>query len=67
MGFKHALLNNFALIPDLSSPAVLKKMAITTSSCSVVYDWSPFYYFQRFKDLAGRTKTGILNIGNPEL
>lgn len=54
MDFKHTLLNNSALILDLTSPAVLKKMAITTSSHSVICSLSPFYSFQRIKDLEER-------------
>lgn len=42
-------------------------MAITTSSCSAIYDLSTFYSFQWFKDLEGRTKIDILSKGNSEL
>lgn len=67
MGFKHTPLNNSALGPALSSPAVFKKMAITTSACSVICDLSPFYSCQWFKNLKGRTKIDILSKENSEL
>lgn len=67
MGFKHTLLNNFALIPDLSSPAVLKRKAITTFIMFGDIWFVCFYYFQWFKGLEGRTKIDILSKGNSEL